>query len=59
MAVIKGTVDMFVDDMIGVGHVDSWSDDMHAAISVMRTLLGDDAEEPAKRESTADYSNPR
>ena len=59
MAVIKGLVDMFVDGMIGVGHIDSWTEDMQAAISIVRTLLGDDAEEPAKRESTADRGNAR
>ena len=57
MAVVKGLVDMFVDDMIGVGHIDSWKEDMMSAITIMKDLLGDDAEEPSKRESTADTTN--
>ena len=57
MAVVKGLVDMFVDDMIGVGHIDSWKEDMMSAITIMKDLLGDDAEEPSKRESTADTNN--
>ena len=57
MAVVRGLVDMFVDDMIGVGHIDSWKEDMMSAITIMKDLLGDDAEEPSKRESTADTNN--
>ena len=57
-AVIKGLVDMFVDDLIGVSHKDSWIADRDAAITVMRALLGDDSEEPDKRESTEGTDNP-
>jgi hypothetical protein len=57
MAVIKGSVDMFVDDMIGVSYRDAWLHDRDAAIRVMRNLLGDDAEEPDKRESSEEGGN--
>ena len=54
MAVIRGVVQMFVDDLIGGGHTDTWEADRSAAITIMQALLGPDAEEPSKRESTAD-----
>ena len=52
MAVVKGLVDMFVDDMIGVGHVDSWNEDMMSAITIMKALLGDDAVSSLPRRAT-------
>jgi hypothetical protein len=44
MSVIKGIVDMFVDDLIGGGHVTTWEADRNASIEIMRALLGSDAE---------------
>ena len=39
MAVVRGLVDMFVDDMIGVGHIKSWKEDMMSAITIMKDPL--------------------
>jgi hypothetical protein len=53
-SVIFGLVDMYVDDMIGIGHLDSWSHDREKAAQIFTFLLGNNAEETSKRESTID-----
>ena len=54
---IRGRVQMYVDDLIGGSHIDHWPIDRDASIRSMNSLLGPDAEEPTKRESTADPGN--
>ena len=39
MAVVRGLVDMFADDMIGVGHIKSWKEDMMSTITIMKDPL--------------------
>ena len=58
-AVITGLVVMYTDDLIGVGReaesstlLVGWKADRDAAVEVMKALLGDDAEEPTKREDS-------
>jgi hypothetical protein len=59
-ALTSGLVLMYCDDLIGVGRATEdgsgkekdWLHDRLAAVGVMRALLGDDAEETAKRESS-------
>ncbi len=50
---VDGFIHMYVDDMIGVGSTAAWSDDRELAAATFRDL-GENAEEPAKRESSAD-----
>ena len=54
---IQGRVQMYVDDLIGGSHISQWRQDRDIAIRIMNGLLGPDAEEPSKRESTEDPGN--
>ena len=45
---------MYCDDLIAAGEVSSWEGDRTACVAIMTNLLGEEAEERAKRESTAD-----
>ena len=56
---IQGKVQMYVDDLIGASHRAHWTSDRHSAITIMNDLLGPDAEEPDKRESTEDSPDGR
>jgi hypothetical protein len=54
---ITGLVCMYCDDLIAVSHRDCWLRDRDIAVRVMRDLLGEDAEEPVKRESSEDNAD--
>jgi hypothetical protein len=56
---IHGRVQMYVDDLIGASHREHWTQDRLFAIDTMNNLLGPDAEEPDKRESTEDNPDGR
>jgi hypothetical protein len=45
---------MYCDDLIGVSSRSTWRLDLFAAVSIITTLLGPNAEEPEKRRSTED-----
>ena len=51
---INGTCHFYCDDAIGISILSDWVSDRTRAISIMTDLFGDDAEEPSKRESSAD-----
>lgn len=51
---IVGLLTMYVDDFIGVSPRSSWTNDRETVVDIIRRLLGDDAEETSKRESTED-----
>ena len=51
---VRGFVQMYVDDLVGGSCKEHWQQDRDWAIKVFNDLLGPNAEEPDKRESTED-----
>ena len=54
---INGDCHIYCDDAIGISALSDWISDRSRAVSIMTDLFGDDAEEPSKRESSADNAD--
>jgi hypothetical protein len=52
--VVFGAILMYCDDLVGVSSRSTWRLDLLAAVAIITTLLGPNAEEPEKRRSTED-----